>query len=91
MKKVDQVKALVEQSGGKLFSVKFVKKDGTIRTMTCRREVHKYSGGGVAGYSNNPNNIGVYEFCERQGKEGHRCFDAGSVLAMKVKGVEYKF
>ena len=42
--KVDQVKALVEQAGGKFFfSVQFVKKDGTIRSMTCRREVAKVS------------------------------------------------
>ena len=91
MNKVEQVKALVEQAGGKIFSVKFVKKDGTIRSMTCRREVHKYANGGEAGYSSNPNNVGVYEFCERKGREGYRCFDAENVLTMKVNGVEYKF
>lgn len=91
MTKADQVKALVEQAGGKIFSVQFVKKDGTIRSMTCRREVHKYANGGTAGYSSNPNNVGVYEFCERQGKEAYRCFNAENVLAMKVNGKEYKF
>lgn len=89
--KVDQVKALVEQAGGKFFNVQFVKKDGTIRSMTCRREVAKYSSGGEAGYSANPNNVGVWEVCECQGKEAYRCFNAENVIAMKVKGMEYKF
>lgn len=91
MNKADQVKALVEKAGGKLFSVQFVKKDGTVRSMTCRREVHKFSSGGTAGYSSNLNNVGVYEFCERQGKQAYRCFNAENVIAMKVNGKEYKF
>ena len=34
-----------ELVGGQFFTVKFVKKDGTDRIMTCRRGVKKYSNG----------------------------------------------
>lgn len=93
--KAQKVNALIEQAGGKIFSVEFVKKDGSIRKMTCRRGVDKYSDGGVAGYSVNPENIGVFELAHgdsaRKGKENYRCFNANNVLTMKVNGVEYKF
>ena len=91
MNKVDKVMNLVEKAQGRIFSVEFIKKDGTIRKMTCRREVHKYSKGGKAGYEVNPLNVGVYEFCQRQGKEAYRNFNADRVLKMKVDGVEYTF
>lgn len=37
---------LIEQSHGKFITVKFIKKDGTLRTMRCRTGVTKYLKGG---------------------------------------------
>jgi hypothetical protein len=38
--------SIAEQAKGKFFTVRFVKKDGTVRTMHCRLGVTKYSKGG---------------------------------------------
>jgi hypothetical protein len=45
-----EVNAFKELVGGKIFSVEFIKKDGTIRRMTCRFEVKKYLKGGSLAY-----------------------------------------
>lgn len=37
--------------GGKIFSVEFIKKDGTIRKMTCRLGVTKHLKGGELTYN----------------------------------------
>lgn len=37
---------LIEQSNGRFITVRFIKKDGTVRTMTCRTGVTKHLKGG---------------------------------------------
>ena len=47
MKKINNIKKLV---GSKIFNVKFLKKNGELRSMTCRLEVKKHLKGGVKKY-----------------------------------------
>jgi hypothetical protein len=45
-----EVKQLRELVGNKIFSVEFVKKDGSLRKMVCRLGVKKHLKGGELGY-----------------------------------------
>jgi len=48
---------LIDYTGGRIFYVEFIKKDGTLRKMTARKEVHKYVTG--AGMKYDPRAIGL--------------------------------
>ena len=92
MNKVDNVKRVIQSTNGKIFHVRFVKADGSIREMTCRTGVSKHTKGGEAYYKANSDNIGVYELnTDREGAENYRCFNASRVLAIKANGEEYIF
>lgn len=67
-------------SNGKIFSVEFVKKDGTKRLMNCRLGVTKYLKGGAS--TLDPNKfITVYDLQS----EGYRAINVETILS--VKGV----
>lgn len=66
---------------GKIFSVEFEKKDGTIREMVCRKDVRKHLKGGPTMY--NPSvNMGVFDMQIQQ----YRSFAYDRVI--KVNGKE---
>ena len=92
MNKVDNVKRVIQSTNGKIFHVRFVKADGSIREMTCRTGVSKHTKGGEAYYKANSDNIGVYELNSgREGAENYRCFNANRVLSIKSGGEEHSF
>jgi len=67
-------------SNGKIITVKFVKKDGSLRVMNCRLGVTKHLKGGCS--TLNPDKfITVYDLKS----EGYRAIDKESIL--DVKGV----
>ena len=82
---VNKVKLLI--SDGHFFHVRFVKKDGTIRDMTCRTGVSSYVVGG--GKPAPDHIIRVWERCGRTGKDAYRCFDVESLLELKAHGKIY--
>ena len=73
--------------GGKIFSVVFEKKDGSIRKMTCRTEVAKYTHGGVRSTAHKPNIVGVYDL---QAK-GYRSFDVNRLKSITGRGKTIDF
>lgn len=67
-------------SNGKIMTVKFIKKDGSLRVMNCRLGVTKHLKGGSS--TLNPDKfITVYDLKS----EGYRAIDKESIL--DVKGV----
>jgi hypothetical protein len=67
-------------SNGKIMTVKFIKKDGSLRVMNCRLGVTKHLKGGTS--TLNPDKfITVYDLKS----EGYRAIDKESIL--DVKGV----
>lgn len=67
-------------SNGKIFSVEFVKKDGSVRLMNCRLGVTKYLKGGQS--TLDPNKfITVYDLQS----EGYRAINIETII--NVKGV----
>lgn len=85
---VNAIKQMIDQAsaGGKIFSVKFVKGNGTIREMNCRRNVKKHLVGGPTKYPAKQGAIGVYDI---QAK-GYRCFYPQKVLAIKGGGINFE-
>jgi len=67
-------------SNGKIFSVEFIKKDGSVRLMNCRLGVTKHLKGGAS--TLDPNKfITVYDLQSK----GYRAIDKKTIL--NVKGV----
>jgi hypothetical protein len=71
-------------SKGKIFTVKFEKADGSMRTMNCRIGVGKYVKG-TGKPHNNPETITVYDL---QAKD-YRSFNINRVQWAKIAGVMY--
>ena len=79
-------KTMIFKQGGKFFSVAFVKKDGTVRNMTCRREVKKYLKGGQLAYDPAAHNlITVYDM-----NNGYRVIPVDRLLSLTVAGKTYE-
>lgn len=79
----EEAKKAIYNTNGKIFNVKFVKKDGTLRSMTCRREVKKGVTG--AGMKYNPadyNLITVYDM-----QKGFRMVNASTIKEVTINGI----
>ena len=80
----EEAKKAIYNTNGKIFNVKFVKKDGTLRSMTCRREVKKGVTG--AGMNYNPadyNLITVYDM-----QKGFRMVNASTIKEVTINGIK---
>jgi hypothetical protein len=78
--KVDELKAMV---GDKIFTVLFIKKDGTLREMNCRLGVKKHLKGGELGYNAKElNYLPVYDIQ----KEGYRMINVTTIKEIRFKG-----
>lgn len=75
---------------GKIVTVDFVKKDGSLRTLTGRTKVTKHLQGGITTYTANPNNFGIWEMSGDGGKENYRCFNLERVVSIKGRGFDTK-
>ena len=73
---------------GKIFSVTFEKKDGTIRTMVARRGVKKGVKG--VGMSFNPDTKNLFVVYDMQ-KKGFRMVNLNTLIEAKVNGKTIKF
>ena len=75
-------------SDGKIFSATFVKKDGTLRTMNCRRGVSKGVSG--KGMSFDPLSKGLLTVFDMQ-KKSFRMINLNTLIEAKVNGKTIKF
>ena len=72
------VKAIVAETKGRIFTVTFIKKNGEQRVMNCRTGVTKHLRGGT---KTTPDSlITVYDVQNR----GYRCFDPKTVIKIKA-------
>ena len=78
--KVDELKVMV---GDKIFTVLFIKKDGTLREMNCRLGVKKHLKGGELGYNAKAlNYLPVYDIQ----KEAYRMINVNTIQEIRFKG-----
>lgn len=88
MNKVETVKQIIDESGGNIASVVFVKMDGTVRKMNFRRKVSKGVNG--KGLKYNPSSVGnmvVYDM----GSDGFRTIKLANIQSLKVNGVTHNW
>jgi hypothetical protein len=77
---------LIESTKGKFFTVTFVKKDGTIRTMTARTGVKKGVTGQGLKFNPSERNLKVVWSCDA---ETFRMINLNTILGIKFKGKNY--
>ena len=80
------MKELIESTKGKFFTVTFVKKDGTIRTMTARTGVKKGVNGNGLKFNPSERNLKVVWSCDA---ETFRMINLNTILGIKFKGKNY--
>jgi hypothetical protein len=85
---IGKIRNIISTAGNHIFSVKFVKKDGSIRDLTCRFGVHTpLKGGGESTTSHKNNLMTVWDVQAR----GYRCVNLDTVISAKIDGVEIVF
>lgn len=78
---------LMLNSDGKIFTTTFVKKNGEVRKMNCRRGVQKYVTG--KGMAYNPAEHDLFVVFDMQ-KDQHRMINLKTMLAIKINGQEFQ-
>ena len=85
--KVEKVIDVINQSRGRICSVRFIKKDGSVRKMVFRKGVLKGVKG--KGLSYNPESVGNMVVFEM--KKGFRTINCNSVLELKANRKSHKW
>ena len=70
---------------GKIFTVEFIKKDGTLRKMNARLGVKKHLKGGTLAFD--PSERNLLPVFDMQ-KEGYRMINSSTILNIKIGGKE---
>jgi ethanolamine utilization cobalamin adenosyltransferase len=83
--KRNTIRAIVLAQEGKIFTVQFIKKDGTERTLTGRLGVTKYLVGGENTVAHKPEYLTVFDMQ----KVGYRNVNLDTVMALRSNGVDY--
>lgn len=82
-----QSAVLLERSKGKIFSVEFIKKDGTYRKMLARTNVKKYLKGGETRYCFLDK--GLISCFDLQ-KKNYRTINLNTVTRLNINGKKYE-
>lgn len=77
----------LSQNSGTIFSVQFIKKDGTIRDMTARLGVKKHLKGGVQPY--NPEDFNLITAFDMV-KKDYRSISIDTLLKIKLSGQTFE-
>jgi len=85
MKNFKETLAEIQTAKNTIFSVTFIKKDGTVRTMVARLHVKKGLNG--KGMAYNPVEKGLLPVWDMQ-KNGFRMINLKTVTELKIKGEE---
>ena len=80
---MDQIRKVIELQNGKIFTIKFKKIDGSIRTMNCRAGVKKYLRGGCR-TNNNADHKVVYDLK----KQGYRTINLKEIISVHAGGMK---
>ena len=89
--KLDPARVLrfVNENGGKIFSVKFIKKDGSIREMVCRTGVKKNTVGGSLAFDPIERNLlPVFDLnaAKKEGDKGYRMISLDKIIEITIAG-----
>lgn len=77
---------MIHETKGKIFGVKFTKKDGSLRVMQCRRGVSKgVKGEGLKYNPEDYNLINVFDMAN----DGHRMINASTITELTIGGTKH--
>ena len=85
MEKFKETLSEIQKANNTIFSVEFIKKDGSVRTMTARLHVKKGVKG--TGMAYNPIEKGLIPVWDMQ-KNGFRMINLKTVTKLQIKGEE---
>ena len=85
MEKFKETLSEIQKAENTIFSVEFIKKDGSVRTMTARLHVKKGVKG--TGMAYNPIEKGLLPVWDMQ-KNGFRMINLKTVTKLQIKGEE---
>lgn len=78
---------LIQSTSGKIFTVSFIKKDGTLRKMNCRLGVTKHLKGGELAFD--PKEYDLVPVFDVQ-KNAYRMINTDTLVEITVGGETYK-
>jgi len=81
-----KVLKIINDTNGKIFAVRFIKKDGSIRMMLARLGVKHNLKGGTNGSSEKNSLITVWDMVAN----GYRMVNLETLISLKVSGREYE-
>ena len=86
----EEARDIIKGSGGKFVSVKFIKKDGSVRDLNGRIGVYKSQHAPLknVGLKYNPNNYGLVSIFDVQ-KKAYRMVNINTLSQLKVNGKIY--
>ena len=85
----DEAKQLIKETKGKIFTVIFIKKDGSERTMNARLGVKVYLRGGQLAYdAESKGLLPVYDM-QISGENAYRMINLNTILSLKIGGNTY--
>ena len=89
MNKIDTTNAvkLIRSTKGKIFTVSFVKKDGTLRKMNCRLGVTKHLKGGELAFD--PKEYDLIPVFDLQ-KNAYRMINVDTLVEVSVNGESFE-
>lgn len=83
----ENIKAVIESAGSTFFTVEFVKADGSIRKMNCRKGVSKHLRGGDSTLTGKPHLVTVFDMQ----KKAYRAINLDTVRWVRVRGQRHIF
>ena len=81
-----KVLKIINQTNGKIFAVRFIKKNGAVRVMLARLGVKRNLKGGHNGASDKNSLITVWDMVS----DGYRMVNLETLLSLKVGGTTYE-
>jgi hypothetical protein len=84
---IEKIRKIISTAGNHIFSIKFVKKDGSVRDLVCRMGVTSKLKGGESTTAHKPNLMTVWDVAN----SGYRCINLDTVISARIDGVEIKF
>lgn len=87
MERKDKLAQMIDNTNGKIFSVVFIKKDGSIRKMRCRTGVYKYLKGGELKFSPQSKGLKVVYCLD---KKSYRMINLNTISMIRIQGKEYR-
>lgn len=82
--KVSALRDLLDNTQGRFFTVEFVKKDGSLRTMNCRVGVTRFLKGGDSTVADRKDLYTVYDMVAK----GYRNINLNTVRHIAIDGVD---